>query len=172
MQTDIASSPRRRGRRLPVPSSFAKFLMIGAVAYVINLVSLFLLYDVLPLLPAKETRVDLWLFTEPDISLLIASAISVELAISFKYFALQEFAFPDRARRGHPITRFLRFNGSCLGSTLAIVTAINVLTPVFDISPYIATTFGTLLGFTANWAFSHYLIWPHRHESAAEAASG
>lgn len=172
MQTDIATRPRQPGRRLPVSSSFVKFLAIGAVAYVINQAVLFLLYDVLPLLPAKETSVDFGLFTEPDIRLLIASAISVELAIAFKYYALQRFAFPDRARRGHPITRFLRFNGSCFGSTLVIVGAINVLTPVFDMSPYVATTLGTILGFAANYAFSHYLIWPHHQERAAEAASG
>lgn len=172
MQIDTGSMTPRSGRRLPVPSSFVKFLIIGGMAYFINQVVLFLLYDVLPLLPAKETSVDFGIFTEPDISLLIASAISVELAIAFKYFALQEFAFPDRARHGHPITRFLRFNGSCFGSTLVIVVAINVLTPVFDMSPYVATTLGTILGFTSNWAFSHYLIWPHRHEMATEATTG
>jgi putative flippase GtrA len=141
-------------------------MAVGAVAYVISLVTIFLLYEVLPILPDKETRVDFGLFTEPDISLLIASAIGVELAITFKFFALQKFAFPDRARRGHPIARFIRFNGSCLGSSLIVVTAVNVLTPVFDISPYIATTFGTALGFAVNWGFSHYLIWPHQDEES------
>lgn len=172
MQTDIATRPRQPGRRLPVSSSFVKFLAVGAVAYVINQAVLFLLYDVLPLLPAKETTIDFGIFTEPDVSLLIASAISVELSIAFKYFALQEFAFPDRARHGHPITRFLRFNGSCFVSSLVIVAAINILTPLFDMSPYAATTLGTILGFAANWAFSHYLIWPHHPERAAEAAIG
>lgn len=170
MRTDTATTTRLRDRRLPISSSFVKFVIIGAMAYLVNQAGLFLLYDVLPLLPAKETKVDFGIFTEPDISLLVASAIAVELAIAFKYFALQAFAFPDRARRGHPVTRFLRFNGSCFGSTLVIVAAINVLTPVFDMSPYVATTLGTFLGFTANWAFSHYLIWPHHHER--EAAAG
>jgi putative flippase GtrA len=170
MQTDIPPDTRQGGRRLPVSSSFVKFLIVGALAYVINQAGLFLLYDALPLLPDKKTSVDFGLFAEPDISLLIASAIAVELSIAFKYFALQEWAFPDRARRGHPIARFLRFNGSCFGSTLVIVAAINVLTPVFNMSPYVATTVGTVLGFAANWTFSHYLIWPH-HERAAEAAT-
>jgi putative flippase GtrA len=172
MQTDVATSTRQTSRKLPVPSSFAKFVAIGSVAYVINQTVLFLLYEVLPLLPAKETSVDLGLFREPDISLLIASAIGVELAITFKYFMLQAFAFPDRPRRGHPLVRFLRFNGSCFLSSAVIVVTINVLTPVLDVSPYAATTLGTLLGFAANWAFSHYLIWPHHEESATERVAG
>jgi putative flippase GtrA len=172
MHTDIAPTTRQSGRKLPVHSSFVKFVIVGALAYVINQAGLFLLYDVLPLLPAKETSVDFGIFSEPDISLLIASAIAVELSIAFKYFALQGWAFPDRARRGNQLTRFLRFNASCFGSTLVIVGAINVLTPAFDMSPYVATTLGTVLGFGTNWAFSHYLIWPHHPDRAAEAASG
>ena len=172
MQTDIPTANRRFGRKLPISPAFVKFVAIGAFAYVINQAVLFLLYDLLPLLPAKETSVDFGVFTEPDISLLMASAISVELSIAFKYFALQEFAFPDRERRGHPITRFLRFNGSCFVSSVVIIAAINVLTPAFDMSPYAATTLGTVLGFAANWAFSHYVIWPHHPKRAAEAATG
>ena len=74
-------------------------------------------------------------------------------------------------RHGYPITRFLRFNGSCFVSSLVIVAAINVLTPTFYLSPYAATTLGTVLGFSANWGFSHYLIWPRHPERAAAAAA-
>jgi putative flippase GtrA len=171
MQTEIATNRAQTGRLTPTQASLAKFVAIGAVAYVINQAVLFLLYDLLPVLPAKETSVDFGLFTEPDISLLIASAIAVQVSIAFKYFALQHYAFPDRQRKGHPIVRFLQFNGSSLASSAVIVLTINILTPALGISPYIATTLGTLLGFAVNWGFSHYIIWPHHNEVAPGPAA-
>ena len=111
------------------------------------------------------------LFTEPDISLLIASIIAVELSIVFKFYALQSWAFPDRARKGHYIARFVKFNGSCLVAQVITVAAINIITPVFNVSPYISNTFGTLAAFMVNWGFSAYIIWPHHHRPSGAATS-
>jgi putative flippase GtrA len=46
-------------------------------------------------------------------------------------------------------------------SPIISVATINVLTPVLDISPFIANTIGVLLGFTWNWTLNALVIWPH-----------
>jgi putative flippase GtrA len=163
---------RQVGRRAPLSSAFVKFLIVGGMAYVIGLVALVLLYDALPILPVHDTHVSFGLFTEPDISLLIASVVAVELSIVFKFYALQSWAFPDRARKGHYLVRFVKFTGTCLVAQVITIAAVNVITPVFNTSPYVSTTIGTLAAFMVNWAFSTYVIWPHHGEGAAEPASG
>ena len=170
MQTDLAQTQKRgllaRIRAADGPSSpLVKFLAVGAVAYVITQAGLLLFYDVLPLLPHKDTRVDLLLFTHPDIRLLIASALAVEMAIIFKFYANEHWTFTDRERHGWFGARLVGFNISCLASAAITVGAVNVLTPVFDLSPYITNTIGTLLGFMANYVVSAYIIWPHRHST-------
>lgn len=155
--------------RLHVSPEFLKFIVVGAIAYFINQGALLLLYDVLPVLPARDRDFDLGLFTHPDIRLLLASAMAVETSIVFKFYALENWTFRDRARRGWGLYRFLQFNASCILSPIITVTTVNVLTPVFGISPYISNTIGTVFGFAANWAFSAYLIWPHTQAQPREA---
>jgi putative flippase GtrA len=162
---------RQAGLRAPLSPAFVKFLIVGGVSYLINQLALFLLYDALPILPAQHTHVNLIVFTEPDISLLIASIAAVELSIIFKFYALQEWAFPDRMRKGHYFVRFVKFTGTCIVAQVITVAAVNVITPVFNTSPYISNTIGTLAAFMVNWAFSAYVIWPRHSERAAEPAS-
>ena len=150
----------RLSARLHVPQEFLKFLLVGGIAFVINQAALLLLYDVLPVLPARDRDFDFGLFTHPDIRLLLASALAVEVAIVFKFYALEHWTFRDRPRRGWGPFRFLQFNVTSIVGPIIIVSTVNVLTPVFGISPYISLSVGTLAGFLANWAFSAYLIWP------------
>jgi putative flippase GtrA len=179
MQTESATTTKRgllarlrqAGLRAPLSSAFVKFLIVGGVAYLINQLALFLLYDALPILPAQNTHVNLIVFTEPDISLLIASIVAVELSIIFKFYALQEWAFPDRMRKGHYFVRFVKFTGTCLVAQVITVAAVNVITPVFNTSPYVSNTIGTLAAFMVNWGFSAYVIWPRHGERPAEPAS-
>ena len=180
MQTDSARSRPRNlwgrlrdpGSRLPVSTAFVKFIIVGAAAYVVNQIGLFLLYDALPILPAKDTAVNFAVVTHPDIRLLIASVLAVEAAIVFKFYAHEAWTFPDRLPEGWRITRFLKFNASCILSPVITVATVNVMTPVFGISPYLSNTVGTLLGFWANWVFSAYLIWPSRRPAPVDATPG
>lgn len=174
MQTDLAPT-RRRGRlaflgdwqrRLPVSPVFVKFFAAGTASYFVAQGVLFLFYDLLPVLPAKDTRVDLLLFSHPDVRLLIASALSVETAIIFKFFLVEHWTFTDRARRGWIGARLAGFNASSVASAGVTLGVVNVLTPVFGISPYIANTAGAFAGFMANWAVAAYVIWPHHHAAA------
>jgi putative flippase GtrA len=174
MQTGIADKSAEDGRRLPargpiasrlgVSSAFVKFLLVGAVAYVVNQAGLLLFYDLsaLPWLPGKDSEVDFGVFTHPDARLLIASLLAVEASIVFKFFALEHWTFRDRPRRGWLGVRFLQFNASCAASSIITVATVNTLSPIFGISPYISITIGTIFGFLVNWALSAYVIWPHR----------
>ena len=159
----------RLAARLRISPEFLKFLLVGSIAYVISQAALLLLYDVFPILPARDRDFDLGLFTHPDIRLLLASALAVELSIVFKFYALERWTFRDRPRRGWGLARFLRFNASCIIGSVIIVATVNVLTPVFGISPYLSNTAGTLFGFLANWLFSAYLIWPLARPEASTA---
>lgn len=174
MQTETTQT-QKRGRLLAysrsdlLASSFVRFLVVGAFAYVITYAVLALLYDVLPILPAKSDRLDLGLF-ELNVRLFIASAAAVECAIIFKFVANERWAFADRQRKGWIGARLLAFNLSCLASSGITVATVNVLTPAFDLSPYITTSIGTVLGIAVNYGVSAYLIWPHRHHTGSAAA--
>ena len=78
--TRVLSEPVRR---LGLSPEFVKFLMVGSVAFVVNQLALYLLYDapLFSFLPGKDTRIDLGLVAHPDARLLIASSVAVEVAI-------------------------------------------------------------------------------------------
>jgi putative flippase GtrA len=157
-------------RRLHLPLTLIKFLFVGALAYFVNQGALFLLYDVAPIFPAKDTGVDLLLFTYPDARLLITSFIAVQFAIAFKFGIHENWTFRDRRREGSLAGRFVQFNLSSFLSPVITLGTVNTLTPVFDMSPYVSNTIGAVLGFAVNWLLSTHIIWPgHRHESEAPA---
>ena len=175
METTASADPSsssfidRLAARLHVPPEFLKFLLVGGVTFVINLAAFKLLYDVLPILPAGDTEFDFVFFTHPDIRLLLASVLAVELAIIFKFFALENWTFRDRPRRGWGPVRFLRLNATSIVGQIITVATVNILTPVFGISPYVSLSIGVVLGFMANWLFSAYLIWPSARSKASPA---
>ncbi len=170
MQTDLARTktgggPLHRIRSLDLASSsLLRFLVVGGIAYVITQLVLALFLDVLPVLPDKDSRLDLGLF-KLDTRLFISSAIAVEAAIVFKFFANEHWAFAGRETDGWIVARMAAFNASCLASAAATIATVNILTPVFGFNPYIANTIGTLLGFMVNYAVSAHFIWPHRRRS-------
>ncbi len=148
--------------RLHLPTTFVKFIIVGGLAYLINQFGLFLLYDspVFWFLPEKNTEVDFWLFTHPDIRLLISSVVAVEIAIVFQFSSHERWTFRRRSRRGWWITRFLKFNLSSIVSPIIIVVTTNVLTLTLDVNPYISNTIGVLIGFMWNWTVNSLIIWP------------
>ncbi|HSP54777.1 MAG TPA: GtrA family protein [Dehalococcoidia bacterium] len=158
-------------RRLHLPVTLLKFVFVGALAYIVNQGALFLLYDVAPFLPEKETGIDLFLFRYPDVRLLITSVIAVQCAIVFKFGIHEHWTFRDRRRDGSIIARFLQFNVSSVLSPIVTLSAVNVLTPVLHISPYVANTIGAVLGFIVNWLLSIHVIWPG-HKQDSEPRSG
>lgn len=149
-------------RRLHLPSTLTKFLIVGSIGYLINQFTLFLLYDspVFWFLPAKDTQVSLGLFNHPDIRLLLSSVVAVEVAIFFQFNSHERWTFRDRARKGWILLRFLKFNLTSAVSPIIVVVTVNTLTPLFGISPYISNTIGIAAGVTWNWTWNTLVIWP------------
>jgi putative flippase GtrA len=188
MQQDLAT-PADQGlmaaasalaHRLHLPTTLIKFLMVGSIAFVIFQVFLYLLYGQPPapffpdlsgliwFFPAKDTKADLLLFTHPDIRLLIASVIAVEISIVFQFSSHERWTFRNRRQTGRTLLRFLRFNLSSIVSPIIIVLTTNVLSVAFNVLPYISSAVGVLIGFCWNWTLNSMVIWPkHRLDPLA-----
>ena len=147
--------------RLHVSTTFAKFLIVGGGSYLVNQLTLLLVYDspVFAFLPAKDTDFHFIFFTHPDIRLFIASVMAVEAAVVSNFYWHDRWTFRHRQRRAQPIVRFFQFNLTSIGSPIIAVATINVLTRIFDISPYIANTIGIGLGTIWNWTWNTRVIW-------------
>jgi putative flippase GtrA len=148
--------------RLPVSTTFVKFLIVGGIGYLVNQFTLFTVYDspVFTFLPARGTDFDFILFTHTDIRLFIASVMAVEAAILSNFYWHERWTFRHRERRSLRPIRFLKFNCTSIGGPLIAIATVNILTPVFDMSPYIANTIGIGLGFIWNWVWNTLVIWP------------
>ncbi len=149
-------------RRLHLPTTLMKFLIVGGVAFLVYQVFLFLFYDspIFWFLPDRDTEVDFVLFTHPDIRLLISSVIAVELAIVIQFNSHERWTFRHRPRAGWLGLRFIKFNISSIVSPIIIVVTTNVLTLAFDVSPYLSSIVGVLIGFTWNWMMNSLVVWP------------
>lgn len=153
-------------RRLPLGTTFVKFLIVGSIGYLVNQFALFLLYDS-PLfwfLPAKDTGLNFGLFTHPDIRLLISSVLAVETAIVVQFNSHERWTFRDRHHKGWVLLRFLRFNLTSAVSPIIVVVTVNTLTPLFGLSPYISNTIGIAAGVTWNWTWNTLVIWPRQEQ--------
>jgi putative flippase GtrA len=160
--------------RLHLPTTLMKFVIVGGAAFLVYQVFLFLFYDspVFWFLPDKDTEVNFILFTHPDIRLLISSVIAVELAILIQFNSHERWTFRHRPRAGWIGLRFIKFNASSIVSPIIIVVTTNVLTLAFDVSPYLSSIVGVLIGFAWNWTMTSLIVWPkHRSAPAAIAAA-
>jgi putative flippase GtrA len=155
--------------RLGLPPAFFKFVFVGALAFVVNQVALYVFYDspLAAVLPGKDAEIEFGLFAHPDARLLIASVLAVEVAIVFKFVWSEGWIFRDRRPDGGVASRFVHFNISCATSSVLTITITNILTPVFGISPYISTAIAVLAGFMLNWVWSARLVWPEKPAAAA-----
>jgi len=143
------------------------------MAFIVMEVMLFLAYDapLLWFLPEKDTEFGVRPIEHPDIRLLIASALAVEIAIAFKFLAYENWTFRHRKRPASLPVRFLQLNASSLLGAAVTVAVVNVLTPVLGLSPYVSTPAGVLAAFMLNWVASSHVIWPeHEPESSAPQA--
>jgi putative flippase GtrA len=153
-------------RFLGIPWTFASFLIVGGMAFIVTEIMLFLIYDtpVLWFLPEKDTEFGISGLDHPDIRLLIASVLAVEIAIVFKFLAYEHWTFRERQKPASLPVRFIQLNVASLLGAVVTVAVVNVLTPVIGISPYISTPIGVLTAFMLNWVASSHVIWPE-HES-------
>lgn len=154
---------RALAERFHLPTTLIKFLIVGGFGFIIYQGMFALVYDapVFWFLPGKDTETSLLLFTHPDIRLLIASIVGVEVAIFFQFNSHERWTFRHRDRDGNLLVRFAKFNASSFVSPLIIVITVNVMSTTLGTSPYIANFVGVGLGFIWNWTVGSMLIWPH-----------
>ena len=157
----LVATARETLERLHVSTTLVKWLIVGGIGYLVNQATLLLAYDspVFAFLPVKDTNFDFLLFTHPDIRLLIASVMAVEAAVISNFYWHERWTFRHRELHAPKIIRFFKFNLASIGSPVIAVATINVLTPVFGISPYIANTIGVALGASWNWVWNNHVIW-------------
>jgi putative flippase GtrA len=144
------------------PSSFTlgRFLVVGAIGYLVNQFCLFLFYDthILWFLPEKDVQKDIGVLTIGDSRLLIASIAAVEISIVSNFLWHDRWTFRDRVRK--PLyVRFAQFNMTSLGSPIISTTTLNVLTPHFGVNYLVANSIGIMLGVTWNWLWNTRFIW-------------
>ena len=169
----IVGFARSIAERFNLPKTFIKFVIVGGFGFVIYQSFFALIYEtsVIWFLPGKDTETSLLVFTHPDILLLIASVVAVEVAIFFQFNSHERWTFRNRNREGNLFIRFTKFNLSSIVSPIVIVLTVNVLTPVLGLSPYISNVIGVGLGFTWNWVINSLIIWPHQRLHEADKGS-
>ncbi len=169
----IVGFARSIAERFNLPKTFIKFAIVGGVGFVIYQSFFALIYEtgVLWFLPGKDTEVNLLVRTHPDILLLIASVLAVEVAIFFQFNSHERWTFRDRDRETNLFVRFGKFNLSSIVSPIVIVATVNVLTPTFGWSPYISNVIGVALGFSWNWVINSLIIWPHQRREADDRST-
>jgi putative flippase GtrA len=170
MQPEIISDSENRlvrltrelAERFHLPTTLVKFLIVGGIAFIIYQAALYIFYDS-PLFwffPEKGTEFDAIFFTIPDIRLLIASVLGVEMAILFQFNAHERWTFRHRPREGWVVARFFKFHLSSIVSPTIIVIVTNALTAATGWPPYFSAAVGVLLGFGWNWTMNSLIIWP------------
>jgi putative flippase GtrA len=151
--------------RLHLPTTLVKFMIVGAIAFIINQLALFLFYDspVFWFLPDKNTSVDLGLFSDSDIRALISLVLAGEVAIVFQFYAHEHWTFRNREQTEWWLLRFLKFNISAAFIFLLVTS--NALRLTFDLSPYFALAIGVMISFVWNWTLNTLVIWPRAEET-------
>jgi putative flippase GtrA len=162
--------------RLHLPTTLIKFVMVGGIGFLIYQFLLVVFYTLPTLwfLPDKETKIDPLPFGLPELGLrlLIVSIVALEVAIVFQFSSHEHWTFRNRKRAGWIVPRFLKFNLNSSFSIIAILVMTNVLAAVLgvmivtmgpveiDVSPYLASLVGVLIGFVWNWTMTSLVIWP------------
>jgi len=149
-------------------TTFIKFAIVGSFGYLVNQFFLFLFYDspAFAFLPEKDTSAAIVFFTHPDVRLLIATIVAVEVSILSNFFWHNVWTFSDREQRLPMALRFVAFNITSIGSPIISVATVNVLTPKFGVNPYLANTVGIALGMVWNWLWNAQVIWRKGKEPA------
>jgi len=148
--------------KLPGFRTLGKFVVVGAIGYLIYQAVVFATYDgeVLWFLPRKGTSFKLGSLKHEDVRLLITTLLAAELSIVGSFTAHTHWTFRDRQVAYKPLwLRFLQFNAKALVSTMVIMTAVvNILVLRFNLHHYVAVPFGVLAGFTWNWLWDAQFI--------------
>lgn len=149
--------------QLSSPATFVRWVMVGAVGYVVYQSLLFLIYDssLFPSLPDKDTSVSLLLFEHGDARFLVATLVGTALALVTVFTGHNLWTFRDRQPvRKHVLLRFVQFVTAALISALGIVTVtVNLLTVQFGFYHFLALPVAVGIGAIWDWIWYSQFVW-------------
>lgn len=155
--------------RLKKSKTFIKFLMVGLVGYLINAVSLGILYrgqiyswhlikfPLLSFIPDYEYA-PRFLFISAD-RLFIASIIAIELSIISNFLLHDNWTFKYRGKAESTLRRFLKFNISSSASPAIQLTSILFFARVFKLHEQIGLAIGVVIGLSVNYFLNLFWVW-------------
>ena len=143
----------RRPRRGLFKSTLLRFLVVGAVSFVVNQTILYGLYESV-FAPFRDR--DTLGLSE---ALLLASIIAVEVSIIFRFVLNDRWTFKGTCGSKPLHRRLLESNVSSLGSPAISLACVNLLTPLLGISFLITNSLGIALGLCWNWLWSRHVVW-------------
>jgi dolichol-phosphate mannosyltransferase len=165
--------------RLENSKTFIKFLSVGTISYLINAVSLGLLFrgeiynlkilssPILSSVPVTSTSHIL--FVQLD-RLFIASIISIEFSIIFNFFLHDNWTFKNRAHQGTILARFLKFNVTSIASPVIQLTTILIFAKAFGLHEQIGLAVGVLIGLFVNYFVNLLWVWKEHPDSKVSVA--
>ena len=148
---------------------FVKFLIVGAIGYLINAIVLGLLNrgqiyslqildkPLLYFLPTLESAHRLF-FLRID-RLFIASLISIQLSIISNFIFHDNWTFRHRDRGGQTVLRLIKFNLTSLGSPIIQFISIMALARIFMMHEQMGLAIGVVLGIFFNYFANTFWIW-------------
>lgn len=158
--------------RLERSKTFIKFLSVGTISYLINAITLGLLYrgsiysapvlnePILSFIPTIESASKL-LFLTID-RLFVASVISIELSIIFNFILHENWTFKGRSHDGPALLRFIKFNVTSIGSPIIQLASILVLAHGFGQHEQIGLAIGVVIGLFFNYFVNLLWIWKEK----------
>jgi len=149
-------------RKLAAHTTLTKFLIVGALGYLVYQTVLFTTYDLpfLPLLPDKDVSGRIIFFDHGDVRFLIASLVAMEFGIMAGFTGHHLWTFRDRGSRKPLLLRFVQFHANQLISALGILTVIvNILTVQAGLYHFVAVPIGVALAGAWNWTWNTQFIW-------------
>lgn len=148
---------------------FIKFLIVGALSYLVNAIALGLLNrgqiyglavlakPLLYMLPQHELAPKIF-FIVID-RLLVASLISIEFSIIFNFIFHENWTFKTRDRNGFIILRFLKFNITSIASPAIQLISILVFARILNLHEQIGLAFGVAVGLFFNYFANLKWVW-------------
>lgn len=163
--------------RLERSVTFAKFLTVGSIGYLISAVALGLLnrgniYNtkilndpILQKIPTSEDALKIGFI--PIDRLLVASIVSIELSIIANFIFHENWTFKKRSHDGPIIARFLKFNLTSIGSPIIQLIAIIVTVRLFLSNEQIGLAIGVIIGLFLNYFLNMVWIWKEKPAKSA-----
>lgn len=159
--------------RIENSKTFLKFLTVGFTSYLLNAISLGLLYRgeiyslrvfhkaILSFIPEIDQALKVG-FLSLD-RLFIASIISIELSIIFNFILHENWTFNDRSHHGAAVARFIKFNLSSIASPVIQLTCILIFARVLNLHEQFGLAVGVLVGLFINYLVNIMWIWKEKN---------